>query len=90
MKHAKLYKQKKIQENYEQAKERFGEITKEWSLNPNMIYTVRRSHDTVKWKIKMAQKLRAEGYSFPIIGSVMRKDHSTIMYYMKKNNTDYS
>ena len=44
-----------------------------------------RNTRLVNCKVEIARMLRDKGYSYPVIGKVLNKDHTTIMHYIKKH-----
>jgi len=63
----------------------FTEICEVEGFDPIAIISSNREGPFVRNRRIVANKLRAEKYSFPKIGWVMDKDHTTIMHMVDKD-----
>ena len=66
----------------------FRRIVDDFGYNETHIKSHRRSQDLFTQKKNVANALRAAGFSFPKIGWVMGKDHTTIMNMVKKHKAN--
>jgi len=64
----------------------FIRVCVELGYDYKSIMSARRDAILVKKKIAVAKILREKGYSFPLIGRAMNKDHSTIIHYLRKKD----
>ncbi len=59
---------------------RFLELCREYSVTPTVIRSPARSRYATRMRRVIARDMRIAGYSFPEIGRVMRRHHTTIIY----------
>ncbi len=70
---------------YEAAKGIAKRICKDCDVDfPDVIGPV-RSKKLVEARKKIASVLRGKGFSYPEIGAVINRDHSSVMFYKKRN-----
>lgn len=58
-------------------------MARERGLEPWRVRGRARQREYVRARIEIAKRLREEGCSFPEIGRALRRDHSTVMYYLE-------
>ena len=70
---------------YEDATGDLNQFCNTKGINIQDIYSIRRCKHAVHDRRRAAKHLRDQGYSLPIIGDVMRKHHTTILHYLRKD-----
>lgn len=58
----------------------------EFKQNPDLIRSRRRQAPLVIERKKVAHKMREAGFSTPIIGEIMDRDHTSILYMLGRLN----
>jgi len=72
------------EQSIEKCLERFDELVSEGPHSRIHILSRRRYAPLVRERSRIAKILRAEGYSYPVIGEVMIRDHTSIMHLIRK------
>ena len=65
----------------------FAALVKESGYPMNEIVSVRRQHHLVDARQAIATEMRGKGYSFPAIGKVMKRDHTSILHLVQRRDT---
>lgn len=63
----------------------FKELCERYNRTTNEIRSQRKHDCLFQDRKKIAQTLRAKGLSYPAIGIIMHRDHSSIQYMCKKD-----
>lgn len=74
--------EKKRQQRIE-CQKHFFDYCKQKNYKPHLIVNRGRRKDLVAKKREIAKYLRSLNYSYPVIGLVMDKDHTSIMHMVK-------
>lgn len=59
-------------------------VETETGITAEQMYKARRYGEVVLARIAVAKRLRALGYSLTQIGTVLNKDHTSVIYYLKQ------
>lgn len=65
------------------AKEYFLKICARYQINPDLITGRDHSSSMVKYRVLIARELMNTGFSSKVVGYVMHRDHSTVLYYTR-------
>lgn len=65
----------------------FAELVKDCGFTENEILSPRRRPEIVDARQAIAICLRYKGHSFPAIGSVMKRDHTSILHLVQRRDT---
>ncbi len=64
--------------------EEFKKLCSEFCFSETQILSHRRDSKSVDARQKIAKALRLLGFSYPSIGAVMNRDHTSIMHLCKE------
>lgn len=67
-----------------EAEARFNDLLKLSPFSKRLIKSKRRDAGLVDWRQYISCELYKEGYSLPVIGDVMNRDHTSIHHLIKK------
>jgi chromosomal replication initiation ATPase DnaA len=59
------------------------EVTKNYSCTVQQLRSPQRASHLVKARRRVSRKLRQQGMSYPQIGRVLNKDHTTIIHHLR-------
>jgi chromosomal replication initiation ATPase DnaA len=59
------------------------EVTKNYSCTVQQLRSRQRASNLVKARRRVSRRLRQHGMSYPKIGRVLNKDHTTIMHHLR-------
>ncbi len=77
-------KSKATGEILKSAKSYLAYLCKEYGFDINLVKCRRRDRSLVDSRVVIALKMRGAGYSYPIIGMAMDRDHTSIMHLVKR------
>lgn len=59
-------------------------VCRQYGVTPNELRGQARNKNLLSARVEFSRLGRMQGWSLPLIGRLLNRDHTTVLYYLKK------